>query len=600
MKKLQLLVFSSIFLIIASCSDVLDKDPLDIISDNAVWSDPILIDSYLDQCYAEMVFAFETQYGGTSKLETGLYTWFEQTHSMTIADEAIAGWIGAPKSHWISEAGGIMEWWGYPTIRKLNEFLEKLESNANLDASYKKQRMAEARYLRAHAYFNLVKRYGGVPLITKVLKLNAPEEELFPTRNKEAEVYDYIISELDNIYPDLLGSTAESGRVTKWTALALKSRAAMYAGSIATWGTVSLNGVVGIPADRAAEYWQKSYDASRKIITEGGFVLYDKHANKSTNFRNLFLDEGNSEVIFSERFNGLSGKGHSLDMWNVPRSYNVWGAGQHSSLYLDMVESFDNIDGSSGIIDRAKIASGYLWTVNELWENKDPRFKASVYTHGSSWLNGSDVLDYHKGIITPTGTITSGAYKGVLAQSRMNQAATPFGVLKYLDEAERANVQERNHSDTDYIVFRLGEILLNYAEASVQLTGKDGDALWAINELRKRAGMPLYSSISRDLVRKERKVELAFEGNRYWDLRRWRTASSDLSLSHNSLQIILDGNSYNEGSYNVMTAKFKINIIPNIDGTPTPYFNNKHYYLPIGSTRRGQNSNLIENPEYLN
>ncbi|HBN04928.1 MAG TPA: RagB/SusD family nutrient uptake outer membrane protein, partial [Bacteroidales bacterium] len=102
------------------------------------------------------------------------------------------------------------------------------------------------------------------------------------------------------------------------------------------------------------------------------------------------------------------------------------------------------------------------------------------------------------------------SYKGILARSQESSALTPFGALKYLDES-RAIVHERHYSSTDYIVFRLGEIYLNYAEASMEL-GKDGDALWAVNEIRKRAGMPELATITRDKVRQERKIELAFEG----------------------------------------------------------------------------------------
>ena len=594
MKKIHLLILSMV-LFITSCSDVLDKEPLDIISDAAVWSDPVLIDDYLNECYAEMVFAWETQYGGTSKQAIGLYTWFEQTYSMTIADEARPGWESGPKSHWITPSGGIMEYWAYPTIRRLNLFLEKMEQ-VSLDPTFKSERMAEARYLRAHAYFNLVKRYGGVPLITRVQQLDDPEEELYPSRTKEADIYDFILSELDAISDDLIGS--DRGRATKWTALALKSRAAMYAGSIATWGTVRINGIVGIPEEMASQYWQASYDASRDIISNGGFALYNvTPSDKISNFRNLFLDEGNSEVIFSEQFDGLNGKGHSYDMWNMPRARHAWGAGQQVAVFLEMVESFDHLDGSSGVIDRAKISSGYKWTIEELFGNKDPRFHASIYTQGTAWANGGD-LDYHNQIITPTGWQNIGAYKGVLAVTPQSVSPTPFGVLKYLDEQKRALVHERNHSDTDYIVFRLGEILLNYAEAAIEL-GKDGDALWAINELRTRAGMPTFSVVGRDEVRKERKVELAFEGNRYWDLRRWRVAATELSQYYSGLQFVLDGASYEEGAYDVKTAKYQLIVIPNIEGVPAPYFDaSKHYYLPIGLGRTGQNPNLIPNPGY--
>jgi len=263
---------------------------------------------------------------------------------------------------------------------------------------------------------------------------------------------------------------------------------------------------------------------------------------------------------------------------------------------LEMAESFDYLDGSSGIIDRTKIASGYKWTVDELFGNKDPRFNASIYAQGTPWADTGG-LDYHRGIITPSGWITAGAYKGVLAVSTGASAPTPFGMLKYLDEAERSSVMERNHSDTDYIVFRLGEVLLNYAEAAIEL-GKDGDALWAINELRTRAGMPTYPAVGRDIVRKERKVELAFEGNRYWDLRRWRTAATVLSQAYSGLQFVLDGDSYTEGAYDVNTAKYQLIVVPNIEGTPSPYFDEKHYYLPIGIGRIGANPNLVPNPGY--
>ncbi|MFY0626835.1 MAG: RagB/SusD family nutrient uptake outer membrane protein [Reichenbachiella sp.] len=595
MKKFLILIYIST-LFSTACEDVLDKQPLDIISENAVWSDPVLMDSYLDQCYAEMVFGWETRYGGGPNFgTTGFYSWFEQTFSLTIADEAKVGWSGAPKSNWITAAGGVEEWWGYPTVRKLNEFVERLDADATLTDEYRSQRIAEARYLRAHAYFNMVKRYGGVPLITEVQQLDDPEEELYPTRNSEEEIYDFVLSELDAIEADLV--SAEAGRATKWTALALKSRAAMYAGSIASFGSVDLDGVVGIPSSEASRFWQASYDASEEIITEGGFELYQGD-DKVANFRNLFLDEGNSEVIFAERFDGLAGKGQSYDMWIGPGAHHVWGAGHQAAAYLEMIESFDNIDGTSGMIDRAKISAGDLWTLDELWGNKDPRFKATIFTHGTSWMNGGAVLDFHQGIDTPEGRLTGAAdtYKGVLANGK-SARATPFGVLKYLDEEERSGQHERNHSDTDYIVFRLGEVLLNYAEAAMELDN-DGDALWAVNELRTRAGMPSLAAISRDLVRKERKVELAFEGNRYWDLRRWRTAETELSQVFNGLRIVLDGDSYAEGAYDVLTAQFKLEIVPDIDGTPAPYFDAMHYYLPIGLDRTGANANLVENPGY--
>ncbi len=595
MKRIAILIYVSL-IVFTSCDDVLDKQPLDLITDATLWSDQVLIDDYLNQCYAEMNFYFEMPYGQDIN-----YLMANRSHdAITLSDEAHCGWgdeINAPKSDWITISGGIFEWWGYSTIRKLNIFIERMET-LDFPESYLAQRMAEARFLRAFAYFDMVKRYGGIPIITRAQELNDSRDELYRKRDLEDSVYQFIISEIDAIALDLQ-ETYGDGRATKYAALALKSRAAMYAASIAQWGSVQLDGIVGIPSEEASNYWQISYDASKAIISSEKFALYNKSENKVENYRNLFLDENNSEVIFSERFDGISGKGHIWDMMEVPYSYHVWGKGQNACVYLEMIESYDNIDGTSGVIDRDKISDGHLWTVEELWGKKDPRFKASVYTHGTSWLdaNGSLILDYHDAIeITDGSLLTTGSFKGILSRSRSYGRTTPFGILKYLDE-DMAVVHERHYSKTDYIIFRLGEIYLNYAEAAIEL-GKNDEALWAVNEIRKRAGMPIYNSITRELVRKERKVELAFEGTRYFDVRRWRTAVDDLTKSYHGLRYILDGASMVEGQYDVNTQKFKIIIVDDVSGLPIPYFDEKHYYLPISVSRTSNNSNLVENPGY--
>ena len=605
MKKTIAFLLLLSFVLFSACEKVLEKKPLDIITDATLWSDPVLMDDYLNQCYEELCFYFEmpqTLKGGAGD---GINYLMDNTaqFAVTMADECQNGWISAPKSHWINISGGVFDWWGYTTVRRLNIFIEKLGTLTTLADSYKKPRLAEARFLRAFAYFDMVKRYGGVPLITKAQELQDKEEELYRKRDNEDAIYQFVISECDAIASDLTDAKQSSdlGRPSKYAALSLKSRAAMYAASIAQWGTVALNGVVGIPATKAPTYWQSSYDASKAIISSGKFSLYNKNADKAANYRSIFLDENNSEVIFSEIFNGLSGRGHIWDMMQVPRSYHVWGGGQQCTVYLEMVEEYDNIDGTPGVIDRTKINSNYLWTIDELFGKKDPRFKGSVYTHGTPWLdkNGPLKLDYHDAIQLPDGSLQIvGSYKGVLCRSRSYGAPTPFGVLKYLDES-MAVVHERNYSKTDYIVFRLAETYLNLAEAAIELN-KPAEALDAVNLIRARAGMPALTAITRDLVRKERKIELAYEGNRYFDVRRWRTAKADLTKSFHGLRFITDGASMpaDAASYNVTTQKFKLIVLDNVSGIPSPYFDDKHYYLPISLSRTANNKNLVENPGY--
>ena len=587
MKKI---VYSVLILtgLLSSCTkDVLDKKPLDIISDAVVWSDPILIDAYLTQCYDEMGFINDIAYKeNPGRMDEGSRSWFALSTQTNISDECLAGWewINGGISYWLRVDNTFGEWWGYPLVRKLNVFLEKLPAST-VNGDTKKSMIAEARFLRAYAYFNMVKRYGGVPLITKSQALDAPQEELYPKRDKEEVVYDFILSEIDAITNDLKAVKDGGGRPTKYASLALKSRVAMYAGSIAKWGAVQLDGVVGIPAGKAQQYWQSSYDASKAIISSGVFLLYNKTPeDKVSNFKNLFLDENNSEVIFSEIYDGLAGKGHSWDFLNAPLGYQAWGCGGESNAYLEMVEAFENKDGSSGIIDRQKIADGHLWTMDELFGNKDPRFHASILTQDDKWI-GNTLMDY-KGIRKEDGTITQESYKELngWGKSTWGRVSTPFMMLKYMDGSID---QEIGTSKTDWIVFRYAETLLNLAEAAFEL-GKSGEALDAINQIRTRAGIATLTLIDREKIRHERRVELAFEGNRYWDVRRWRSAVSDLSIPFSGMNYVID----------YTTRKFLINIVPKMLGTTTPVFLPRNYYLPITLARTNNNSNLVENPGY--
>src|SRR5690606_1363716 len=159
-----------------------------------------------------------------------------------------------------------LQWWGnaYYTIRNLNNFIERA---AGSSISNVEERIAEARFLRAFCYFAMVKRYGGVPLITKVQSLDADSAELYPKRNSEKELYDFIIAETGEI-ATVLPSATEAGRASKWAALALRSRAALFAGSVAKFGKQQLDGLLGMPASDAEAYFQISYDASKAIITE--------------------------------------------------------------------------------------------------------------------------------------------------------------------------------------------------------------------------------------------------------------------------------------------------------------------------------------------
>jgi len=571
--------------------------PLDIISDATLWGDKVLIDAYLTQIYSEMYF-FANESTGSGWAGDA---WIDVNIVNEVSDECMPQWRDYEDalSRWrfkhgtLGINGGLLEYWGYGSIRKINEFIQRMPTSP-IEPEVAKEKIAEARFLRAFAYFAMVKRYGGVPLITKVQEMTAPKEELYPVRDKEQTVYDFIISETDAIANDLPETaTGEMlGRPTKYAALALKSRAALYAGSIAQFGEVQLGGVVGIPATEANKYYQAAYDASKAITVSGKYALYNLDADKAMNFRNIFLVKNNSEVIFAKRHDNINnfagGNGWNVDFFQCPRPQG-WGRGLCDGAYLELAEAFEHIDGTSGKLDKATIEQG-LWTTEELWANKDPRFFGTFYTQNTLWKGVK--LDFHKGILLADGTIkTDGSVGGILANGEQDYDGTCIGILKYLDESHD-NMRGANgawpDSPQDWQIFRYAEILLNYAEAAFEM-GKTADALDAINQIRNRAGIAALTSITRDKIRNERRVELAFEGHRYWDLRRWRTAQTDLSIFWSGIRYILDA----------QTGKYKLLVVEKIDGASNiPQFRKENYYLPITLARTGNNPNLVENPGY--
>lgn len=596
MKYLYILLSISTILALTSCQKgVLEKTPLDIITEDQVWKDPALINAYLAQAYVQ-TSVWESESPTQPRMASGDQH-FHIYLIHAISDEAKnnSGWAGSAmgfKSGGIKIGGGLLEWWErpYAIIRNLNDFIERVPTSP-INESLKATRVAEARFIRAYNYFSMVIRYGGVPLVLKVIDKNAPEEELYPKRNSEQEVYDFVIKEMDEISAILPTTVAGSdyGRPSKYAAIALKARAALYAGSIAKYGTIQLNGLLGIPAAKANEYYQKSIDACKAIMQSGAFDLYNKYpGDKAKNYRQIFLDEKNIETIFARPHNptdrDAGGTGWQYDFFQCPRP-NGWGSGSVNGVYLEMAEEYEYIDGRPGKIDRSLIGTTKLWTMEELWGGKDPRFFASIFTQNTPWQGR--ILDFYNGIVKPDGSITRETYEGILAVAQNTQ--TGFGILKYLDESKsNMDATTAYTSQQDWILFRLAEIYLNYAEASYE-TGATPEALLYTNKIRERAGISALTSIDIDKIRHERKVELAFEGHRYWDLRRWRIAKSELTVNRNGLRYILD----------YTTRKFRLALLPKQDsGNADPIFYDWNYYFPITLNRTNANKNLVENPGY--
>ena len=587
-------LFILLTLFLASCSkELLDKEPIDRISDKAVFNDPALINAYIYELYNELPLHMNN--AGWEWNPVGAAVYFP----LVLGGEAVQqGTYWEQHTRWnkgLEDATNTYDqWWGYITIRRMNEFLEKV-GTSTLGKNDIDLYTAEVRFLRAFAYFEMVKRYGGVPVVIKAQEIGAPIDQLQTPRNTEKEVYDFIYSELNEIYPVLPDgrTNTDYGRATKYAALALMSRSMLYAGTIAKYGEVQLNGTVGLPSSQTNEYFQKSYDASRRIMdysqNTGKIALYNKYPNdKAKNFYELFIDERNVETIFSIQYNGLTGKGHSTDFWYAVQGISV-GWGQELNVLLEQVEAFENIDGSSGKLDRAALSQG-SYNIIDLFKNKDPRFNGSVLYQDAPWQGkkierysgtwvsngGVDVL-----VTSPNQTVNG---KPACSPGGGPYAVTGFTPKKYYDE--RLVLPLVGQSQTDFIVFRYGEILLNLAEAAFELN-KTSDALDAINKLRTRAGIANKTTLTLGDIRNERRVELAFEHHRMWDLRRWRTADTELSGSFSGMVYYLEAS----------TGKYRLKFVDKVDGY-NRLFQKKHYYHPITPNRIANDSKLVENPGY--
>ncbi len=580
MKIYRIIMSIAILLMLSGCEKFfdLDKEPLNMISGSDIFKDKILVEAYI----AEIYHAIPWHYGAINTPSNWILV-----EGMGAEARCYAYWQ-TPASfplEVIDENGsGAIDYWPYQNIRYANEFIIGLQES-DFEQEFIDHRVAETRFLRAFMYFRMVMRFGGVPILTEPQDVNSPPEELNVPRNSEKEVYDFIASEMDAIVP-ILDEDTEPGRVNRYTALALKSQAMMFAASVAEFdGTQELDGLLGIPSSEAASYWQASLNASGDIIDSEKYTLYNKVAgDPAENYAQVFIDEDNPERIFVEVYDPAMGKGQSWGVGAVPFEFRqTWGS--NFCPFMNLIDEFENIDGTPGALDPALVDAVHLFDIDEVFRNRDPRFLATFFFPESDWQGGK--VYFHKRTVVGTDTLTSGTVgdNGWPAKAaNRNTVNTGFLTRKRFDESEIGPLRET--SDEDYIIYRYGEILLNYAEAAFYL-GQTGEALDKLNMIRERAGMPLLGTITEEAIRHERTVELAFEENRYWDLRRWRIAHEVLDgLRTKGLEFTYY---FNEDKYDFMYK----------NGDPSSrVFQDRHYYLPLGVTRVADNPNLVENPGY--
>ncbi len=449
--------------------------------------------------------------------------------------------------------------WGnmYKGIRAVNLFLENAVGltfdDLKWNETYQEDMLLynnypyEARFLRAFFYFELIKRYGDVPLITKVL---SEEEANSVSKSSFDAVVSYIISECDAIIPELpvsyaaFGSVKETGRATSGAAMALKARVLLYAAS-------PLHNASG-----AAQKWEDAAKASKDIINK---ATYSLEANY-----NAFLNNVTSKELILE---SREGNENYFERANFP--IGIEGGNTGTCPTQNLVDSYEMKANGLSITDSN---SGY--NTADPYAGRDPRLALTVILNNSTFK--SKTMECW--------------YGGANAAPLTNATKTGYYLRKYVIEAINltpSNTTTRQHT---WVLFRYGEVLLNYAEAMNEVYGPENagtygmTALQAVNLIRARAKMPVFpAGLSKDNFRlklqNERRVEMAFESQRFWDIKRWKIGATTTSIYG------MDITKNADGTFNYTKKLIEQRV-----------YEDKMNLYPISLAESYKNSNLGQNP----
>ena len=619
-----------VFMVIASmlygCSDFWDIHPTDKISPDAVFASEAGIDAFLANLYRNMPIedfnctpreSFNYPGGNNNAI-----------YEFTITDDGTGSWnflIG----------NGAYPWWeqGYKYNQDVNLFFSYLPDIKVISEDSRQDLYGQAHFMRAYTYYALAKRYGGVPIITSIADVS-DSLALYVPRSTEKVTWDFALESCDEAIKLLGDGDGKGRRATKWAALALKTRIALHAASVAKyWNEAPLSGpavdaklVGGMTQEDAIDYYKQCIEAAEEIMDDGPFGLYKplpaNPAEAAENYRQMFElpNKALEEVIFLKGFNRKGyGHGSDQDAWANPnQTKGAWQLPGRFNPTLDLIDAYESysnpghsspiVTTTDGITDNY---SGYNASrtyltfddPSEIFADKDARMHGTVILPNSMWKNTQIIIQ--GGFIRPNGTpvilgsgeevvndvtyYTYGAsipelHSGFLHNG--DHTVTGFLLKKFLNTTLQLEA-EWEQSTTDYIDFRYAEVLLNYAEAVVESgQGNQAKAAKAINDLRKRAGHTSDIPLTLENVLRERRVELVYESKRHWDLIRRREYHKKFdNTRRTSLVPILD------------LRNMKYIFVRQYIATQTTAwtFVPRYYYLGIPGIGTNQ---LIQNPQY--
>lgn len=445
------------------------------------------------------------------------------------------------KNTFASNENVVADEWAYyyGIIQAASSFLENVDKVTNLDASLNARLKGEAKTLRAFAYINLAMLYGDVPQVTKTMSV---EEAKIISRTSVSSIWDFISTELTAAAEDLPNVQTEEGRVTKGVALGLKARAMLYAGR-----------------------YSEARSAAASVMALGIYQINNSYAKLFD-----YTGENSGEIMFARQYT------KDIDAHDIFYMYTA------NSLYTQRCQ----------LIPTKQLVDAYLMKSTGLpisdpvsgfdpfnpYVGRDPRLSYTIYVTGDNLPNGK-VLN----------TLPGSGTGDDITSSAENVTQTGWYFKKYVSNSDYATPW---NCGVNLIYLRYAEVLLTYAEASIELGGAnlDQSVLDAINAIRGRAdvGMPIVTTTVqvqlRDIIHRERLVELAIEGHRLYDIRRWKIGPSTTGT--------IKGMTYNspKNPGTLVTAE--------LTGYVKEFDPGKHYLWPIPFAQIQLNPNLVQNPNW--
>lgn len=521
-------------------------------TEDLIWNDPTSAELYVSELYAEFK---NFQFGvfpnlGYDNATDALSDIMKYT-SITAGNGTVN--ILVSNSNQFSASSVGFNYWtsAYLRIRRINEFMDGLEKKSKLNDAQKLKYTAEARFVRGYTYFWLMRIHGSVILMKNLEQYQNKDN----ARSSEDECWNFIAEDFA-FAAENLDKANVVGRATKGAAYGMLARTWIYAASIAENDRKQFNSdpLTGVPQDKAVAYYTNAANAAKEVVKLANEGLYDLDAN----FASIFTNKNTKEAIFRVDFSAPQIT-HQYDLGFAPPGDAPGNALVYGVPTAELVDEFEMKDGTKFSWSNAAHRA-------EPYKDREPRFYATILYNGAQWKGRTLNL-------SPTNS------EGFIPYATMGdpkRTVTGYYTRKMLDPTNTNFVV--NRSTQSWIELRYAEVILILAEAQAG-ANQLPEAISTLNLLRAKRGLPDVFSNTKSgimaLVEHERKFELAFEGHRFWDLKRWRKAHLVLN------GVRFNGHRFNGTGYEVVSAD-------NIDRS----FTGALYYLPIPEAEVQRNNAL--------